>query len=240
MNRDMIKYIAMFTMLLNHIAIVFLEPGTAVYEILVAIGYFTAITMCYFLVEGYQYTHSRKGYAWRLFLFALISEIPFRLAFAKNGIVEFYTLNMMFTLWLCFLLIWLMDTQPNGIIRTGGILAIIYVSGVCDWAILAPIFTLLFVKAGNSKEKVKKAYIASAGLFGFMTFLGGIGRFSVGMSLVYALLNVMGIAVSGICIVYFYNGKRAQVGRKFSKWFFYMFYPAHLLILGIIRIVAGF
>ena len=63
LNRDVIKYIAMTAMLLNHIANIFLVPGTLWYEVLVDIGYFTAITMCYFLVEGFRYTHSRKQYA---------------------------------------------------------------------------------------------------------------------------------------------------------------------------------
>ena len=54
LNRDVIKYFAMFTMLLNHIANVFLAPGTALYDIFLNLGYFTAVTMCYFLVEGYQ------------------------------------------------------------------------------------------------------------------------------------------------------------------------------------------
>ena len=51
-NRDTIKYIAIFTMFLNHFANIFLEPGTVLCEIFLDIGYFTAITMCYFLVEG--------------------------------------------------------------------------------------------------------------------------------------------------------------------------------------------
>ena len=38
-NRDVIKYIAMFTMLLNHIANIFLEPGTLIFTILIDIGY---------------------------------------------------------------------------------------------------------------------------------------------------------------------------------------------------------
>lgn len=239
LNRDMIKYIAMFTMLLNHVAVVFLTPGTPIYEIFVAVGYFTAITMCYFLVEGYRYTHSRKVYAGRLFLFAVISEIPYCLAFTKRAIIKFYGLNMMFTLFLCFLLIWLMDTQKNEIVRVGGMLIIIFVSGKCDWAVLAPIFTILFVMAGSSKEKIKKAYLFSIGLFGGMNFLGGMERFSVARNLIYSVLGVVGIVLSGICIVYLYNGKRMQRGRTFSKWFFYLFYPVHLLVLGILRIVIG-
>ena len=47
LNRDVIKYIAVTAMLLNHIANIFLVPGTLWYEELVDIGYFTAITMCY-------------------------------------------------------------------------------------------------------------------------------------------------------------------------------------------------
>lgn len=59
LSRDAIKYIAMFTMLLNHIADIFLQTGTWLCEIFIAVGYFTAISMIYFLVEGYQYTHSK-------------------------------------------------------------------------------------------------------------------------------------------------------------------------------------
>lgn len=60
LNRDVIKYIAMVTMLLNHIANIFLESGTLLCELFLAVGYFTAPVMVYFLVEGYAYTHSKK------------------------------------------------------------------------------------------------------------------------------------------------------------------------------------
>ena len=72
MNRDTIKYIAMITMLLNHVSFIFLEPGTVLAEILTAVGYFTAPVMCYFLVEGMTYTRSPKKYGQRLLLKSLI------------------------------------------------------------------------------------------------------------------------------------------------------------------------
>ena len=73
-------------------------------------------------------------------------------------------------------------------------------------------------------------------LFGIINFAGGIGRFSIGTNIVYALGSMSGIALAGIVILYFYNGKRMEKGKVFSKWFFYLFYPVHLLILGLIRI----
>ena len=50
MSRDAIKYVAMLTMLLNHVANIFLVPGTFWREFLVDLGYFTMPVMCYFLV----------------------------------------------------------------------------------------------------------------------------------------------------------------------------------------------
>ena len=50
-------------------------------------------------------------------------------------------------------------------------------------------------------------------------------------SLLHGLLGCLGIVLAGITVLFLYNGKRAQHGRQFSKWFFYLFYPVHLLIL---------
>lgn len=76
---------------------------------MVDVGYFTAITMCYFLVEGYGYTRSKEKYGKRLLLFALISEIPFCLAFTEEGTISFVSMNMLFTLFLCFLILYAME-----------------------------------------------------------------------------------------------------------------------------------
>lgn len=102
LSRDTIKYIAMFTMLLNHIATVFMEPGTWLAELFLNLGYFTAPIMCYFLVEGYEYTRSKRKYGERLLIFALISEVPFCLAFSEGEKLSFVAMNMIFTLFLCF------------------------------------------------------------------------------------------------------------------------------------------
>lgn len=236
LNRDVIKYIAMLTMLLNHISTIFMKSGSFLSEFFLDIGYFTAITMCFFLIEGYQYTHSKKAYALRLLLFALISEVPYCLAFTQDGIIGFEGLNMMFTLLICFGILVVFERTSNKGLRFTYTLFSIILSLFCSWAILAPIFTLLFIWSKGSDKKIKLSFIIAVLLFAAFNLAGGIGRFSVTANILYALGSMVGTGLSGIVIVYLYNGKRMEKGRGFSKWFFYWFYPVHLLILGLIRI----
>ena len=170
LNRDVIKYIAMTAMLLNHIANIFLVPGTLWYEVLVDIGYFTAITMCYFLVEGFRYTHSRKQYALRLFGFGVVSQVPFSMAFAQNGILEFQDFNMMFTLFLCFCILLCIETIRNRFLRGVLIVLLIFGSLFCDWALLAPMFTLLFRWSGQDQKRLRFSFALSAALFGWLNY----------------------------------------------------------------------
>ena len=53
-----------------------------------------------------------------------------------------------------------------------------------------------------------------------------------------AVGGAMPILVSAFVILYLYNGRRAARGRTFYKWFFYAFYPAHLLVLGLLRLAV--
>ncbi|MCC8100971.1 MAG: conjugal transfer protein TraX [Clostridiales bacterium] len=236
LNRDIIKYIAMFTMLLNHIAHVFPLPGTFLRELFIDLGYFTAPVMCYFLVEGYHYTHSKKQYGIRLAVFALLSELPFCLAFTYNGLISFQGMNMIFTLLLCFLIVLAMDQIWNPILRKLVVFALIAASVCSDWAIFAPVFTILFVRAGQEKEKIRKAYVIATLAFGLANFSSGVGYCPPQRNLLLSLGTMVGPALAGFVIVELYNGKRMERGRTFSQWFFYLFYPVHLLILGLLRV----
>lgn len=274
MTRDTIKYIAMFTMLLNHIANIFLEPGTLLFEVLVDVGYFTAITMCYFLVEGYGYTRSKEKYGKRLLLFAALSQLPFNLAFTENGVLEFTGMNMIFTLFLCFLILYVREKMPAGGSRNLCICVLVLASFRSDWALLAPLFTIGFAEtkvvgmpagqvAVTQKQGTDQKRSESAGrndvsnldvarrkilwnafgkamlIFWLLNFMEDYGNMALGSCLLRSAGATMGILLSAICIIYFYNGKRAQKGQKFAKWFFYIFYPAHLLVLGVLRIILG-
>lgn len=249
LNRDVIKYIAIFTMLCNHL----IKFGFAIWPIasfspylcvfLEDIGNFTAITMIFFLVEGYYYTRSKKNYITRLLIFALISQVAWNFAFAEDG--QLWTmggrLNMIFTLCICFGIIYVLDTEKNVYVKTTLVLLGIYLSQYCDWAWLSPLYTIAFVWGRKSKKhQITAAFIC---WFIFMIFtswdIQQATQGAIGESLSLALSNSYPMIAALICILFLYNGKQMKTGRAFSKWFFYIFYPAHLVILRILDLILA-
>lgn len=248
LNRDVIKYIAMVTMLLNHIAHVFLTPGTILYAAFEDIGYFTAPTMCYFLVEGYSYTRSKVKYGLRLFLFAVLSQIPYHLA------LGFGNLNMIFTLFCCFLILAARDKIAAPSLSAIACTVLVLVTAFSDWSILAAVYTLMFAGSIGDKERLKRSYLIAAALFAVVNTMSLLAAASMSQSeqmpvtsLVYTpvqavlsgILSCVGVLASAAVILVFYNGKRAERGKMFAKWFFYLFYPGHLLALYLIKCLTG-
>ena len=114
----------------------------------------------------------------------------------------------------------------------------IYISTFCDWPVYAPVFTLLFVWSRNSAPRTKLAMILCLLFFASPTFFGGYGVVPLGKVIFVSLVRVSGIGLAALCLIFFNNGNRGKRNTAFSKWFFYIFYPAHFLVLGFLRIVA--
>ncbi len=231
LNRDAIKYMAMFTMFLNHFATVFLQPGTLLFELFINIGYFTAVTMCYFLVEGYEYTHSKRKYALRLLLFAVISQVPYVAA------LEYFQLNMLFTLLFCYLILAVREKVQDAALRTILITGLVLLTVFCDWALLAAVYTLLFSINRGSRRGTAISYGVAFFMFAGLNMLNYVGIYSTWEAVLGGLLSGAAILVSGIVILFCYNGKQAKGNRKFHKWFFYIFYPAHLTLFAVIKLL---
>ena len=84
LNSFTLKIIAIITMIIDHIGYVFLPVGTAYYDIARAIGRISFPIFCFLIVQGFFHTRSHINYLIRLLIFALLSEIPFDLAFHKT------------------------------------------------------------------------------------------------------------------------------------------------------------
>ena len=238
LNQRQIKMFAMGTMFLNHFAYALLDPTSFLFKIFIYVGYFTAITMCYFLVEGYVYTHSKKKYGQRLLVFAVISQIPFNMVSTTKGIIHFTGFNMIFTLFICFLVLLAKDKIENPPLRQGVILLLVLFSAYSDWGILAPIFTIMFANHYGSEKGTNRAFNIAILLQGFSHYIDHY-MFTNDLlgSFIPALWAVAGLVLSKYVIMKLYNGSRGEIKGKIQQWFFYLFYPAHLFLIGGIRIL---
>ena len=229
MSRNAVKYLAMATMFCNHFAHIFLKEGSIAQEVMIDIGYFTAITMCYFLVEGYHYTSSVKKYVLRLIVFGILSQLPFVLALKQSN------LNMMFSLLLCLGVAWVIDHVKN-IRERNVLLGVLTICSVwTDWALLAPVFTMLFAYAYGDKRKVTSAYIKGTGIFLILNILSYEKEYRFGGALLHSIGACTGLVISGVIIQCIYKREKKRNDYRWEKWFFYGFYPVHLFILWLIE-----
>lgn len=237
LNRDVIKYIAMVTMLLNHVAHVFLVRGTVLHEVFEDVGYFTAPVMCYFLVEGYSYTRSKVRYGLRLLIFTVISQGPFYLALRMSVGDLPFTFNMFYTLFCSFLLLVAREKVTNPRWRNAACVILVLMTVIGDWQIFAALLVFLLAEDWGNKKKMMMHYGVVAFIyFLFITRNYMWENYGLPASLVHGFFGCLGIVVAGVTVLFFYNGRRARHGRNFSKWFFYIFYPAHLLILYLVSV----
>lgn len=238
LNRDVIKYVAMVTMLLNHIAHVFLTQGTVLQEVFEDIGYFTAPVMCYFLVEGYAYTRSKVRYGLRLLVFTVISQIPFYLALRISMEGQPLILNMFYTLFCSFLILAAREKIADPLWRGACCAILVLVTVIGDWQIFAALLVYLLAEHWGDRRKMLMDYGAVALVYSlFITRNYMWENYGLPASLVHGLLGCLGILAAGATVLFFYNGRRAEHGRNFSKWFFYLFYPVHLLVLYLLSVL---
>ena len=109
-----------------------------------------------------------------------------------------------------------------------------------DWALLAPVFTIFFANAYGDRKKVSLAYGKAAGLFFLLNVLSYKADCGLGSALMHSACACIGPAASGVVIQCIYNktDKKEEKDRtvhSWEKWFFYGFYPVHLLLLWMIQ-----
>ena len=232
MNREQIKLLAVIAMTVNHTAFALVPKGTMLYEIMLDIGYLTAVTMCYFLVEGYYYTRSKVAYMQRLLIVALISQIPYTLALGLKQ------LNMLFTLLICFVVLLVMDKVKQRVLKIPAVVILFCCSFFCDWAFKAVLFTVFFNLAYQRQESLVIPFSAAFMVQFCLSLYAYQAAFPAGQALLLSLFSSAGIVVSGYLIIRKYNGKRSEKHKMVWKWFFYLYYPFHLMLLYLFKIIV--
>lgn len=232
LNSNQIKLIAIIAMTIDHLTWAFFPGCQTEWYVLVlhAIGRLTAPIMWFFIAEGCRYTHDMRRYIARLFAFALISHFAYDFAFGMpfvpfaSGV--FNQTSVMWSLAWAAVLIWI--EQQERIPQWGKYVAILVICVITfpsDWsciAVMCPLF--LFIN--------RNKFVSQAKAIVFWTLLYALVYFLF-RDKTYGILQMF--ACLTIPILSRYNGKRGT--WQGMKWLFYFYYPAHLVIIGLIRLL---
>ncbi|WP_277258728.1 TraX family protein [Merdimonas faecis] len=198
-----LKCIAIVSMALDHTGAV-LYPSQIWLRCLGRIAF---PIFCFLIVEGFFHTHDVRRYMGRLGVFALISEIPYDLAF-RGVPLEYAHQNVFFTLLIGIGMMILLERNREWPVKAVILLLAMWLAVLIrsDYNFRGVLLIFVFYIFHESRWLA----VTAGGLWNFL-YRGVIQK--------YGVLSVLPLAL--------YNGER---GRK-MKYFFYIFYPAHLLLL---------
>ena len=201
-----LKWMALVTMVIDHIGILLSRQGlnSMVFRL---VGRLAFPLFCFLLVEGFFHTRDEIAYGKRLLLFALLSELPFNL-FLGGTLFFPEAQNVFFTLFLGLCMLGL--SRRAGTKERELIILLLFSAAAwllrCDYDAggMFLIAAFYFYRRGGSTILLPAAVAAILSL----PFYGA------------AALSVL-----PLCL---YGGER---GRQPGKYWFYLFYPLHLLVL---------
>ena len=217
-----LKYLAFISMLIDHVNNAIVTPmldggGFLLYlsNIFSILGRIAFPIFIFFIVEGFFKTSNRKKYLITLLIFGVISEVPFDM-FTSKTFFDPHWNNMMFTLALCLITIWIIDSIKNKL------------DNKVLWYVISIIIVILF---GFLAMQLSLDYDYHAIVVAYLFYIfydkpilgAGLGY----LSIIKELYSFLGF---GMTLTY--NGER---GRQY-KWLNYFFYPVQILILGILRL----
>ncbi len=232
MNYLFIKIIAIVTMLVDHIGLVLLENNITCRMI----GRISFPLFCFLLVNGYFHTSNRKKYLLRMLVFACVSELLYDFTF--YGGINIYSQNVFFTLTIGLLSICLTDCykalireklpktfrifmQILGNVIIMFIFMYINEAAGADYGWYGIMLIYLFYLTYGAKVRNKILMCVSVSFVNFLKLI--------------AIRNTIQVySIFAITILIFFRDEKVSV-PKYVKWLGYIFYPAHLLIIFILK-----
>lgn len=248
MSSFVIKLIAIISMICDHTSDA-LIGHLSFWNI---IGRVAFPLFCFQLVIGYKHTRNIEKYLLRLFLFGLISQVPFSL-FIYSFTGNLIALNIFFTLAIGLLAIYALDKLPNKWLAIFIDLVLILLAevvkvdyggfGICLILCIFVFYKDKYIETTKNKEtkniKSKNdsndflAIFKNNFLFTFVFFILCFIRFFVYFKTLDTYIVIAEILGTFFPIIFMllYNGKKGPS----LKYFFYAFYPIHLVILVVLH-----
>ena len=218
-----LKIIAAVAMFFDHFVSVFIPHNELLNLIFRFSGRMAAPVFCFFIAQGFYYTSNVKKYIIRLLILAVVSHLPYNLSF---GYSFFQATSVVWPLAMGLVALTTFKNEKIHII-----LKLIIVAACCavsytaNWNFVAVLWILVFgVFHGNLKRQ-----IIGFSIVGFVCHLVPqfyrFGFFNERFPQWFQL----GIFLT-IPLLLMFNGKMGKK-CKVMTWFFYVFYPAHLMLL---------
>lgn len=198
-----LKVIALVSMTLDHIACYLMDEGI-VYDAMRTVGRMAFPIFAFLLVEGYVHTHSVRKYALNLFVFALVSDIPWWMLNHDN------THNVFFTLLLGLVAIEGMKKIGNKPLLV--CLLMVAVCGIAMWL------------------HVDYEYSGILLICTFYIFQSSSVMKCLLATIVMYQYGMIGLGV-GLAVILCYNGQRGFIKGQYVKYLFYAYYPLHFYFI---------
>ncbi len=227
LSGNALKLIAAASMLLDHIGVM-LFPEILLFRIL---GRLAFPIFAFFIAEGCRYTRNRTRYLATLAGMAVLFQIVYYVTMKSLYMSIFVTFT------LSVILIYLLDAckqslaneQSTSLVRVGWVAA--FIGGLCGVYLL------------NIYLQIDYGFLGCVTPLCAALFQGAEGKWKlldgIPCRVAATSLPLFGLALTlpmqpqwyGLCalpLLLLYGGKR---GRYKMKYFFYIFYPAHLVLL---------
>lgn len=236
-NGNQLKLFAIIAMTIDHLTSVLCPTYSQEWWVvgLHIIGQLTAPTMWFFIAEGFHYTKNIKKYAIRLFIFAIVSHFAYNFAFG----IPFVPLstgspfNQTSVIWplawgLVMLAVWKSENpRLKPWMKIALLILVNVITFPSDWSCIA-VFAILEI--GGHRGDFKRQMIGMVAVVAMYATV-----YAIFIDPLYGILQMF--VVVAIPFLRQYNGERGE--WKGMKWFFYLYYPAHLVIVGLIRVFIG-
>jgi len=222
-----LKIIAIIAMTIDHAATTLFPRYSLDLPVMFmhTIGRLTAPIMMFLIVEGYHHTRNLKKYLFRLFILAVISHFAYTFCFGK----EYKTIfDQTSVIWAFLMGLIALIVRENDKLKTWQkhlmLFPVIWAAFPADWSSPAALAILYMgLNYGNFKKQMISLVICIAAYAVI---------YAIFLNVVYGLMQML--IVLAIPVLYQYNGRRGT--WKGMKWFFYIYYPLHLFLLGLIRV----
>ncbi len=237
MSAFLLKITALISMLCDHSSYVIFGG----FSFLNYIGRIAFPIFAFQISEGYIHTSNLKKYFFRLLIFAFISQAPFMLFLSDYsndvGLNIFFTLSLGLSAIIIYDKLNKMPTKNKALhylykflaIVSFILLCVLSEFSHCDYGYFGVLIIFIFYIFKNNKFLMNSAFILSTIVYQFNNLYRSLSI----PYLFYTYLFIVIFTISSLVFINAYNNEKG----KDTKYFLYLFYPIHLLVLYFISIL---